>query len=212
MSGEILTWCRWVGIFLGQYLCSAQQPWCQSAAPQTWAPEAAFPIKTRTCSITALHQNNNASMITGAQTTYHDGSEPTSAGFSLQSHPGYGPQGIWSHVEFTLRQKQSSVHLNSEHPVVQGNKTFFIGQFCSCGSSTRKACCHLGASETINYVCVLFWRYTVIDKECALAGIRLDDAALLQQLSLSPPPRWAVVSLKRMRGGGGVASACLTQA
>lgn len=44
---EMLTWCIWVVIFLGRHLCPAQQPWCQSVAPQTWALEGAFPIKKK---------------------------------------------------------------------------------------------------------------------------------------------------------------------
>lgn len=41
--------------------------------------------------------------------TNHDGSEPTSSSFSLQSHPGYGSQGILIHIEFTLKQKYKDI-------------------------------------------------------------------------------------------------------
>lgn len=40
--------------------------------------------------------------------TYHDGSEPTSSSLSLQSHPGYGPQGIFIHIKVTLKNKQEA--------------------------------------------------------------------------------------------------------
>lgn len=51
-----------------------------------------------------LHQVTR--LIPLAKITYHDGSEPTSSSFSLQSHPGYGPQGIVIHIEFTLKQNK----------------------------------------------------------------------------------------------------------
>lgn len=67
--------------------------------------------------------------------TYHDGSEPTSSSFSLQSHPGYGPQGISINVEFTLKQHW-----------------WIISSLMKFLYILRKTCCFvLGTSKIINY-------------------------------------------------------------
>lgn len=55
--------------------------------------------------------------------TYHDGPEPTSSGFPLQSHPGYGPQGSFVHIELTLKTgetKQLSIGSDRKRGAVAG--------------------------------------------------------------------------------------------
>ena len=73
-----------------------------------------FPRPMCNCCIKSKNKSDTLSKM-----TYHDGSEPTSSSFSLQSHPGYGPQGILIHIEFTLKQKAERIKFKSKNPVIQ---------------------------------------------------------------------------------------------
>lgn len=48
--------------------------------------------------------------------TYHDGPEAASSSLPLQSHPGYGPQGIFIHIKVTLKQTRTGVMASFTHP------------------------------------------------------------------------------------------------
>lgn len=51
--------------------------------------------------------------------THHDGPQAASSSLPLQSHPGYGPQGIFIHIKVTLKPTRTGIIAKFKHPPVK---------------------------------------------------------------------------------------------